>query len=177
MFAIRKFHRYILCRKFTTVTDHLPLVGIFKPYAPIPDFVPPRRLRWILTVACYDCNIVYKPGKSIPHADYLSRSPLPIEHPAEELVPAGIHLFEAKDLEALSSRDIASATHQGRILRQVIRWTQQGWPDNVPEELRPYWTKRQDLKLDYVLARSLACSLPCSLVPPPLKHKIFANVF
>ena len=72
MFAIRKFHRYILCRKFTIVIDHLPLVGIFKPNAPIPDFVPPRRLRWILTVACYDCNIVYKPGKSIPHADYLS---------------------------------------------------------------------------------------------------------
>ena len=41
MFAIKKFNRYILCRKFSIVTDHQPLVGIFKTNAPMPEHVPP----------------------------------------------------------------------------------------------------------------------------------------
>jgi len=125
MFAIKKFNAikkfYILCRKFTVLTDHLPLVSIFKPNAPLPELVPPRRLRWILTLACYDYSITYKPGNAIAHADFLSRMPLSVSQPSEEVVPAGIHLFEAKDLEALSSRDIATATKQDRLLRQVTR--------------------------------------------------------
>jgi len=96
-------------------------------------------------LASYDYDIIYKPGKSFAHADFLSRSLLPVNHPPEEIVPAGVHLLEAKDLETLSSRDIAAATQRDRILRQVLRWTQQGWPESVDDAFRPYWTKRNDM--------------------------------
>jgi len=64
----------------------------------------------------YDYKIVYKPGKSIAHVDFLSRMPLPELPSAEDVVPAGIYLFEEKDLAALTAEDIAEATKkdQGR---------------------------------------------------------------
>jgi len=125
MFSIKKFNHYILSLKFTGITGRVPLVGIFKPNVPLPEFVPPRRLRWILTLACYDYNIKYKPGNAIAHADFLSRMPLSVSQPSEEVVSAGIHLFEAEDREALSSRDIATATKQDRLLGQVACSVQQ----------------------------------------------------
>jgi len=54
MFAIKKFYRYILFRRFSIVTDHQPLVGIFKTNSPIPEHVPLEDCDgyspWLLTI-------------------------------------------------------------------------------------------------------------------------------
>jgi len=84
----------------------------------------------------YDYKIFYKPGSAIANVDYLSRSPLPAKC-----------FEEARDLEALSPQDIASATKKDPTLRQVMAWTQNGWPEKVPDEFRTYWRKRENCPL------------------------------
>jgi len=122
-------------------------------------------------LASYDYDIIYKPGKSIAHADFLS--PLPVNHPPEEIVPAGVHLLEAKDLETLSSRDIAAATQRDRILRQVMSWTQQGWPETVDDAFRPYWTKRNDMR---VVSNCLLWNSRV-VVPQELQSQVLASPY
>jgi len=136
IFGISKFNQFLQARSFTIVTDHKPLTSLFDPTARIPLHVSPRILRWILMLSAYDYKIIYKPGSAIANVDYLSRSPLPAKC-----------FEEARDLEALSPQDIASATKKDPTLRQVMAWTQNGWPEKVPDEFRTYWRKRENCPL------------------------------
>ena len=91
-------------------------------------------------MSAYYYTIVHKAGKAIAHVDCFSRAPIPGGQPSEdEVIPAGIHLFEVKVLGSLKARDIAAALQRDHVLRKVIAWTQSGWP---PDEFRPYWHKK-----------------------------------
>ena len=99
-------------------------------------------------LSAHDYTIVHKSGRAIGHVDYLSRAPLPGGQPSEdEVIPAGIHLFEAKDLASLTARDIAAASQRDHVLRKIITWTQSGWPRTVPDEFRPYWHKKDGFSI------------------------------
>ena len=67
----RHFKHYLLGRKFTTVTDHRALQWLH-------NFKDPDALtaRWLQKPAAFDYEVVHRPGKSIGHADGLSRTPL-----------------------------------------------------------------------------------------------------
>ena len=70
IYAVKQFRPYIYGRKFTLVTDHRPLVWLYK----LKD--PNSRLgRWRIELLEYDCEIIYKPGKINCNADALSRNP------------------------------------------------------------------------------------------------------
>ena len=66
----RHFRHYLLGRKFTIVTDHRALQWLH-------NFKDPDGLtaRWLEKLAAFDYEVRHKPGKSIGHADGLSRIP------------------------------------------------------------------------------------------------------
>ena len=66
----RHFRHYLLGRKFTIVTDHSALQWLhnFKD----PDGITAR---WLEKLAPFDYEVRHRPGKSIGHADGLSRTP------------------------------------------------------------------------------------------------------
>ena len=64
----RHFQHYLWGRKFTVVTDHQPLVSIFKKKTK-----SPRMNRWILEIREYHFDIKYIKGKYNYVADHLSR--------------------------------------------------------------------------------------------------------
>ena len=39
-----------------------------------------------------------------------------------------------------------AATHKDQVLGAVLRYTQQGWPSQVPEHLRLYWLRRNEFQ-------------------------------
>ena len=80
IFAVRHFRPYIYGRKFTLVTDHRPLVWLYKLKDPVS-----RLGRWRVELFEYDYNIVYKPGKINCNADALSRNPYNIEEEKDSL--------------------------------------------------------------------------------------------
>lgn len=68
LLASRHYHHYLWGVRFTIVTDHQPLVSVFK------KRVKSKRMdRWILEMREYRYNVVYKPGAKHVVADMLSR--------------------------------------------------------------------------------------------------------
>ena len=62
------FKFYLLGRKFSIVTDHIALVWLY-------SFKDPEGMvaRWLEKLGQFDFEIKHKAGRSIPHADCLSR--------------------------------------------------------------------------------------------------------
>jgi hypothetical protein len=69
LWAVNPFLPYVLGRHFKIVTDHKPLKWVF-------DVMDPssRLLRWRLKLKEYDYKIHYPSGKTISHAEFLSRA-------------------------------------------------------------------------------------------------------
>ena len=72
VWALEHFHLYLYGSEFTIVTDHKPLLGIFKSHKP----TSARMDRWKLRLMPYNCHLVYRPGKDDENpADFMSRHP------------------------------------------------------------------------------------------------------
>ena len=65
-----KLHVYLYGTKFTVVTDNNPLT-----YALSKAKLDVTGQRWLSSLACYDFNIIYRPGMANIDADILSRYP------------------------------------------------------------------------------------------------------
>ena len=136
VFAVKKFHQFLYGRHFTMHTDHKPLLGIFRCDKAVPLIASGRIQRWSLTLAMYEYNLVYRPGKENGNADALSRLLLK-DHPSHTPIPQEVinlvdHLKQSP-VNALNIRDL--------VLFQLLKFTLQGWPiqasdDNIkPEKL------------------------------------------
>jgi hypothetical protein len=68
VWAVKHFHKYLMGKKFTIITDHSALK--FMKTQKIPNG---RRGRWMMELQKYDFEIVYKSGKSNKNADAMSR--------------------------------------------------------------------------------------------------------
>ena len=103
----RHFKHYLLGRQFKIVTDHCALQWLH-------NFKDPDRLtaQWLEKLAALDYEVQHRPGKSIGHADGLSRIPIinqvttsennenidqPVKTNFFEVIHKNGNLFESKD--------------------------------------------------------------------------------
>ena len=90
MFGCERFHHYVYGTIINVESDHKPLESIMKK----PLWSAPSRLqRMLLRLQKYDMLVMYKPGKSIPVADALSRKYLNETDSTSELMEAHVHLI------------------------------------------------------------------------------------
>ena len=69
IWAIQHFHKYLLNKPFTVVTDHSALKGLMTA-----NKIPKgKRARWTMELQQYDFIIKHRSGKSNINADALSR--------------------------------------------------------------------------------------------------------
>ena len=94
VFAVKKFHHYLFGHRFTMVTDHNPLLGLFGENRGIPDRAAARITRWALLLAAYDYNLVYRAGKLNGNADGLSRLPIESDHEDTSQPIVSVHMME-----------------------------------------------------------------------------------
>ena len=73
VWAVRRLHKYLYGSTFRIVTDHKALEYIFQPSASLNKTTSAMLQRWAIELAAYSYEIQHRAGKSIPHADYLSR--------------------------------------------------------------------------------------------------------
>ena len=99
----RPFKHYLLGRKFQIVTDHRALQWL-------PSFKDPHGLtaRWLENLAAFEYQNVHRSGKSIGHADSISR--IPSQEATTEQANAPTCGAEAK--HPIKNNDEASATKQ-----------------------------------------------------------------
>ena len=105
VWATEHYHLYLYGAKFTVITDHKPLIGIFKSHKP----TSPRIDRWKLRLMPYHYEIIYRPGKDDANpADFISRhadqaTPLPdniaeeyVNYLCNNIIPKAMTLSEVK---------------------------------------------------------------------------------
>ena len=148
VFGSRKFHQYMYGRKFTLYTDHKPLTTILGPKKGIPPLAAARLQRWAIILSAYDYETVFKPTKSHANADGLSRLPVSTRVTAQE--PDGVSIFNISQVHTLPimSSQLRRATRQDPDLGSVLRYTRNGWPEKVPPELQPYWSRRHEITVE-----------------------------
>ena len=104
--------------------------------------------RWGVFLSAYHYNIEFKPTKSHANADGLSRLPVPDNAAVGN--PQDVTLFNVSQIISLPVTEvhIQAATRKDPVLGAVLRYTQQGWPSQVPEHLRLYWLRRNELSVE-----------------------------
>ena len=84
IFALKKFHQFLYCRKVILVTEHKPLISIFGPNTTTPVLAVNRLARWSLMLSQYNYTIEYRPTKQHGNADAFSRLPAAQTYPLME---------------------------------------------------------------------------------------------
>ena len=149
-YGLEKFEYYLLGRNVTVETDHSPLEQIFKKNI---NEAPGRLQRLLLRCLRFDVNVQYKPGRSIPVADALSR----VCH------TGATHGTGTTTKDASSQRNIhfistpidltavKSSTAQDPTMDLLKHTIYNGWPPyrkQCPQELWEFWNFRCDLTLE-----------------------------
>ena len=73
IFAVTRFHRYLLGRHFKLQTDHKLLIFIFGSKKGLPTHTANRLQRWGTILLNYDFDMEFLPSKKLGHADSLSQ--------------------------------------------------------------------------------------------------------
>ena len=114
----------------------------------IPPLAAARLQRWALILSGYEYKIVFKSTKAHANADGLSRLPVSTQATADEV--DGVSLFNISQIHALpvTAAELQRVTRQDSQLGCVFRYTQNGWPEKVTPDLKPYWFRRTELTVE-----------------------------
>ena len=144
VFGVKKFHSYLYGRKFTSITDHQPLVSIFGPKTGVPPLSAARMQRWSLILAAYQYDIGYRRSAEHANANALSRL---VSSSADDSLDVDEYLISYVNELPITARDIASATR--KVLARVYDSTLHGWPSVVADPvLQPYFSRKHELSVD-----------------------------
>ena len=159
VYALEKFHHYTFAREVDVITDHKPLIAIWKK----PLAKAPRRLQTLLLRARnYRFTLIYKPGTEIPTADTLSRAPAS-EPPSKEVI-YGIVLHRIRDNRL---EQIRLATAADEALNEVMKIIAEGWPEDkglLPASAKPFHTYNDELTIqDGIIYRNDRVVIPKSM--------------
>ena len=106
-----------------------------------------NKLQGTLLLSAYQYTIQYKTSQAQSNADGLSRLPLPATNSQSSKEDS---IFNVCQVQALpvSFRDIQKATRRDKLLGKVLTYTQTGWPNQVPEELKPYKSRATEIGIE-----------------------------
>ena len=125
VWACEHFHIYLSGAPFTVITDHQPLLGIWK--KPHPSL---RIARWGLRLQPYRLSMKYSPGKDNP-ADYMSRHPSALSKPTsrEERIAEEYVNFVVKHAvpPAVTLEQVRVETAKDATLQAVMSLVRSQW--------------------------------------------------
>ena len=161
VWAVEHYYLYLYGAKFTVVTDHKPLLGIFKSTKP----TSARMDRWKLRLMPYSCDVVYKPGKDAENpADFLSRHPNPADPiPTDDASEMYVRYVCRHVIpKAMTSDEVKKETANDPILCQLIKAiAHDDW--NNPE-VKSFMNFKDELSVcDGIILRDHRLVLPYSL--------------
>ena len=138
--------------------DHKPLLGILGEDRPVPKVVPPRMLRWILTLSGYEYTLKYRVGDLMAHADAMSRLPSS-SAPNSRIPELGeiVMLLETLDASAVGVKDIIKWTCVDPVVSKVYDFCVNSWPLQQEDEFLG------DLKCYYHCCHELCVENGCVL--------------
>ena len=100
---------------------------------------------WALLLFAYNYTIEFRPTAAHANADGLSRLPLTFMHPVQIFSETSVFNVAQIMMLPLSFLQLEQATRTDPVLGQVYQFIQQGWPEKVPDSLKPFWQRRLEL--------------------------------
>ena len=169
-----KFNHYCFGREVLIITDHSPLVSIFKK-----DVATLLQCIQHILLKIHQCKvqIIYKPGPEIFIVDWLSRH----NHmegkdkPTKDMDIRIDAIQSATDIpECLSISQIQQASAQDDHLQCLKSFIITGWPSTKEElhtNLKPYWSYRDELAIiDGVMLKDR-----CIIIPQVINNRCWTN--
>ena len=145
VYAVRKFHQFLFGNKFTMVTDHKPLLGLFAENSPLPARAAARVLRWALLLAAYDYQLKYREGSRNGNADALSRLPLDARTGEFSQKLVSVAMMELAK-SPVTEEELKRNTRNDPVLSVVLQRILEGGLDRETEEqFKPYRRKMFEL--------------------------------
>jgi len=147
VFAVRKFHQFLfgLGNKFTMITDHKPLLGLFSESSALPVRAATRVLRWALLLSAYNYELRYREGGQNGNADALSR--LPLDARTEDFSQQVVSVAMMEMVKApVTESEVRRCTQTDPVLSIVLQRILGGGLDRETEEqFKPYRRKASEL--------------------------------
>ncbi|XP_058456315.1 uncharacterized protein K02A2.6-like [Malaya genurostris] len=158
VFAVTKFRRMLLGRKFILQTDHQPLLKVFGSKKGIPLHTANRLQRWALLLLGFDFNVEYIATDKFGYADVLFRLISNHQKPEEEYIIAAVNLEDDINAcleECLSTlpinyKMVRTATNKDALLQQVIQYIDSSWPNNskiTDRNMKTFHSRRESLSV------------------------------
>ena len=96
----------------------------------------------------YDYNICFKSTETHSNADGLSRLPLHDQEAVGETKT--VTIFNLAQIQALpvTCNQIQTATRCDPILSKIVDYVRRGWPKQVPDNIRPYQSKKEEITIE-----------------------------
>ena len=143
VFACERFHIYVYGKHFITESDHKPLEMISLKNL---TAAPPRLQRMLLRLQGYDTTIKYRPGKEMILADSMSR--LPSQNNEQIALDVKINFVQ---FSSDKLKQIQQETSKDPVLSALKDIIIDCWPESqkqLPTQLRPYWSYRDELSVE-----------------------------
>ena len=126
---MKRFYPFLFGRTFTLVTDNKPLAAIISPRKDIPAVAAERIQRWAMYLSGFNYDVRYWSSAQNANADWLSRLPTQHDDPGTS-TDEDVALVLGVGVLPVSSEQIKTAVFlKIHCLLQVMRYTQDGWPD------------------------------------------------
>lgn len=150
VFGVSRFRQYLLGSHFMLITDHKPLVGLFRPDRAIPSMAAARIQRWSLLLWDYTYKLVYRRGSENQIEDALSRLPrASTGSSSTEELPEYVLLTEQLNENFISTALLKRLSAEDVDLKQVRSWIQDGCcplkHQVAAETLRPFLNRQNEL--------------------------------
>jgi transposase InsO family protein len=164
--GIEKFRTYVYGLTFKVITDHKPLINIFKP-----THMPPARLeRMLLRLQSYKFTVEFQSGALNP-ADILSRSTFKQEKCEISSITEKYmdYLCENAVPSAMTLDQIDKESSQDKFIQELIMCINQGkWPKH--EKFKTFFKLRNELSIhNNVILRGNRLIIPERLRPMVLQ--------
>ena len=130
------------------LTDHKPLTIILGPKTGIPALAAARLQRWAILLSAYRYDVEYRHTDQHANADGLSRLPLSENGPVQSACPGTV--FNLTQIASLpvKTEELRQATSQDPVLSKVLRYTMDGWPVEMDEDLKPYHRRQHEISVE-----------------------------
>ena len=160
VWGVGHFHLHVYGSQFSVVTDHKPLIGIFKTHKQ----TSVRIERWKLRLKPYDCKLIYRPGRDAENsADFMSRHPSSSQLDEQNLAEDYVNFVCTNAVpKAMTLEEIKQETKEDVELQAVIKAVETDqW--NSPE-VQPYKKLNDELSVyNGLVLRGNRIVIPVSL--------------
>ena len=148
LFAITHFKHFTYGRLVHVITDHKPLVSLFR--KSLVDSSP-RLTRMLMQLLDYTLDVRYQPGAQMHLSDAISRLSTHDHNTGKTIENLDISVHSIEELtgfNSLSVNKIRQHTSKDHTMQLLIQHINDGFPDlsiKCPETVHPYFSFRDEL--------------------------------